>query len=92
MLFEYDPRKSDANHVKHGIGFAEARALWDDMDRIELAARSETESRYAVIGNIAGVMWTVICTNRGETVRIISARRSRKEEAALYEREKNTIR
>ena len=57
--------------------------------RIELAAHSETEPRYAVIGRMMEAIWTAVCTNRNGRVRIISVRRSRKEEEALYEREKS---
>jgi hypothetical protein len=30
MEFEYDPQKSEANFIKHGIDFEEAKYLWDD--------------------------------------------------------------
>ena len=92
MQYEYDPAKSAANKEKHGIDFEEAQALWLDEYRIELDTRSETEARYAVIGQMPGQIWTAICTDRGRNIRIISVRRARKEEAALYEQEKNNYR
>ncbi len=96
MQYEYAPAKSAANKEKHGIDFEEAQALWLDEYRIELDTRSETEARYAVIGQMpgqrSGQMWTAICTDRGRNIRIISVRRARKEEAALYEQEKNNYR
>jgi uncharacterized protein len=83
--FEFDPVKSASNLEKHGIDFTTAQALWDDVMRVEIPARTADESRWLVIGQIAGKHWSVVVTYRGQRVRIISARRSRKEEAALYE-------
>ncbi len=92
MQYEYDPAKSAANKEKHGLDFEEAQALWRDEDRIELDTRSESEARYAVIGRMFGHMWTAICTDRGQSIRIISVRRARKEEVALYEQAKDNNR
>lgn len=85
MKFEYDPAKSHSNQAKHGIDFEEAQALWDDECRLEIPARFRGEDRFALIGRIHEIMWTAIYTLRGETIRLISCRRSRKEEVALYE-------
>ena len=85
MEFEFDPEKSDKNKKKHGIDFYEAQALWDDPDLIEIPARTEDEPRLMVIGKIAGVHWSGVITYRGDAVRIISVRRSRKEEIEIYE-------
>ncbi len=85
MEFEFDPAKSASNLEKHGIDFTAAQALWDDAARVEVPARTADEPRWVVIGQIAGKHWSVVVTYREHRVRIISARRSRKEEAALYE-------
>lgn len=85
MEFEYDETKSKRNKGKHGIDFVEAQLLWDDPERIEIPARTEDEPRYLVIGKISETHWSVIITYREEKVRIISARRSRKEEIEIYE-------
>ncbi len=85
MIFEFDPEKSEANKGKHGIDFVEAQALWDDTDFIEIPARSLDEPRSLVIGKIADKHWSGIITYREERVRIISVRRSRKEEVEVYE-------
>jgi uncharacterized protein len=53
--------------------------------RIEIPARTEDEPRWLVAGQIDGKHWSVVVTYRGDQVRIISARRSRKEEVTLYE-------
>lgn len=85
MEFEYDPDKSAANKMKHGIDFREAQALWDDIDYIEIPAVTSDEPRFLVIGKIDGRHWSGVITYRGERVRIISVRRSRKEEVDIYE-------
>ncbi len=84
-LFEFDPAKSTANQHKHGIDFVEAQAIWKDIDFIEVEARSDDEPRSLVVGLIEGKHWSAIVTYRGEAVRIISVRRSRDSEVALYE-------
>ena len=85
MEFEFDPKKSERNKQKHGIDFYEAQAMWNDPDLIEIAARTTDESRYLVIAKIAGKHWSGIITYRSNAVRIISVRRSRKEEIDIYE-------
>ena len=85
MLFEFDVAKSLGNKAKHGIDFVEAQALWHDEQLIEIAARTEDEPRFAVIGLIDGKHWSAVITYRGEAVRLISVRRSRDEEVAFYE-------
>jgi uncharacterized DUF497 family protein len=83
--FEFDPAKSAANFEKHGIDFARVQALWQDVMRVEIPARTVDEPRWLVIGRIDGKHWSVVVTHREGRARIISARRSRKEEVALYE-------
>ena len=85
MEFEFDPSKSDDNKKKHGIDFYEAQALWDDPDLIEIPVKTSDEPRFFVIGKISGKYWSVVITYRGEKTRIISVRRSRKEEVDIYE-------
>jgi len=85
MEFQFDPKKSDKNKNKHGIDFQAAQLLWDDPDLIEIPAKTTDESRFLVIGKIAGKHWSGIVTYRGSSVRIISVRRSRKEEIDIYE-------
>jgi len=82
---EFDPQKNLANKKKHGIDFIEAQLLWEDPDRIEIPARTTDEPRFFIIGKIAGKLWSAIFTYRDQHIRIISVRRSRKEEIELYE-------
>jgi uncharacterized protein len=84
MPFEFDAGKSVGNKRKHGIDFGSAQALWDDPDLVEIPARTQ-ELRFLIIGRIKGKHWTGIITYRAENIRIISVRRSRPEEIAIYE-------
>ena len=85
MEFEFDPLKSESNKSKHGIDFVEAQLLWEDSDRVIIPAKIIDEQRYVIIGKIAGKHWSGVFTYRGETIRVISVRRSRKEEVEHYE-------
>jgi uncharacterized DUF497 family protein len=85
MDFEFDAKKSSSNGEKHGIDFYEAQELWDDPDVIEIPLKTSDEQRSLVIGKIAGKDWSAIITYRAGKVRIISVRRSRKEELDIYE-------
>ena len=83
--FEFDPVKSSSNLVKHNIDFVEAQILWNDPMLLEIAAKTEDEPRYLVIGLIDGKYWSAVITYQGTTIRLISVRRARTEEVALYE-------
>ena len=85
MEFEFDPKKSESNKQKHGIDFYEAQELWDDPDFIEIPVMTSDEPRFLVIGKISEKHWSGIITYRSGKIRIISVRRSRKEEVELYE-------
>ena len=85
MEFEFDEQKSGANKSKHGLDFVEAQELWHDAHALEIPARTEDEPRSMVIGKIEEQHWSAIITQRGEKIRLISVRRSRKEERELYE-------
>ena len=85
MDFEFDPDKSVVNLKKHGIDFLEAQALWEDVDRLLVPARTQGEARYMLVGKIGQKHWSAIFTYRGEVIRIISVRRARKEEVDIYE-------
>jgi uncharacterized protein len=85
MQFEFDPEKSANNVTKHGIDFDAAQALWDD-DYLHVApATTIDEERFLAIGKIKTQHWTAIYTYRNTNIRLISVRRSRKEEIGYYE-------
>ncbi len=83
MEFEFDPEKDQANQEKHRIDFARAQQLWHGPS-VDFAARQEYENRFARIGLLKGKLYTCIYTLREDRIRIISCRRSRKNEEVLY--------
>jgi len=85
MEFEFDLKKSQSNKQKHDIDFYEAQVLWDDPDVIEIPLKTSDEPRFLVIGKILGKHWSGVVTYRSNKTRIISVRRSRKEEVDIYE-------
>ncbi len=85
LEFEFDPVKSASNAEKHGIDFNAVQAIWQDVMRVEIPARTADGPRWLVTGQSDGKHWPVVVTYLGQRIRIISARQSRKEEVALYE-------
>ncbi len=87
MDFEYDPHKSRANQHKHGLSLEEAIELWR-VNAVEVPAYVSDEPRFMRIGRIGEKFYSCIFTVRTNKIRLISARRSRQNEEALYH-EKN---
>lgn len=80
--FDWDPNKNVRNEFKHGISLAAASALWSGPV-VTLPSKYPGEFRHLAIGLIEGLHWPVIFAPRGNTLRLISARRSRKNEKEL---------
>lgn len=85
MDFEFDPQKSQANQIKHGIDFEQAQELWKDPDGIGFPGKSDDEERFALLAMAKGKLWVAFYTYREDKIRIISTRRARKNERTLYE-------
>ena len=88
-LFEFAAAKSAANLTRHGIDFESAQRLWEDEELIEVYSRADDELRNVAIGVLENKHWTAVITYRGEYIRIISVRRSRLREVALYESQRS---
>lgn len=84
-VFEFDSKKSESNQNKHGIDFVAAQRLWSDPMLLEIPAKTDDEPRFLVIGLIDGKHWSAVTTYRGAHIRLISVRRARSEEVAMYE-------
>lgn len=87
MIFEFDGSKSESNRRKHDIDFVAAQRLRQDTHRVEVVARTVDEPRWVAIGVIDGRHWSAVYTLRGGRIRLISVRRARREEVAIYESE-----
>jgi uncharacterized DUF497 family protein len=86
MGFEFDPVKSESNRAKHGINFKQARAIWNDLV-VTFSSQQAGEPRKLVIGKMGVTYWTAIITERGENIRIISVRKARTNEKAIYNKQ-----
>lgn len=94
--FEWDPRKARQNLKRHGVAFERAATLF--LDRSALSefdeVHSEGEERWITLGvDETGVVLVVCHTFRDDTessarLRLISARKATKREAAEYGRRK----
>jgi len=85
ITFEFNEQKSQANLLKHGVNFIDAQVLWNDPRLLEIPAKTEDEPRYLIVGLISEKHWSAVITYRNANIRLISVRRSRPEEVALYE-------
>ncbi|MBF2055782.1 MAG: BrnT family toxin [Cyanobacterium sp. T60_A2020_053] len=84
--FEWDEQKNIKNQEKHGIRFEDAIPVFDNDMLIEIDNRFDYgEIRCKAIGKTIAVYFTVIYTERGEKIRIISARKSHKKEKVKYD-------
>ena len=88
MGFQWDLKKAAANIRKHGVDFADAIGIFEDIYALTLREEAhQSESRFVTIGSdfLARVV-TVVYTMRDDDYRIISARQSTKTERKEYER------
>lgn len=94
MKFEWDDKKNQANIKKHGIDFADAVYVFADPLALNIPddEHSNDEDRWIILGrNLQSTVLLVVHTFReGDAIRIISARKSTKNEQRIYEmRSKN---
>ena len=87
MGFEWDKVKCRINVAKHGIDFADAVAVFEDplaVSRSESQMRGE--QRFLALGQDGFGRLLVVCySERGQNIRIISARLATKGERNAYE-------
>jgi uncharacterized protein len=90
MQFEWDNKKAKLNLKKHGVNFAEAQTVFDDIFCIEFydPKHSIEEHRFLIVGESnAGRLLIISFTERENLIRIISAREITAQERKDYERE-----
>lgn len=88
LEFEWDAAKAASNEAKHGVPFREAASAFaDPLGRIvEDPRHSVGEARFVLLGlSERQRLLAVMFTERGETVRLISARRATRHEQRTYE-------
>lgn len=83
--FEWDEAKNAANLAKHGISFEEASTIFDGPVFTQVDEEHHSEVREISFGLIGGaVVACVVHTQRGDGIRIISARKATKAERNLF--------
>ena len=88
MNFEWDESKARINRRKHGVRFEDACSLFDDPFAIifDDQDHSLVEQREIIIGTNSAYRLQVVCfVQRGDTVRLISARSATSQERKDYE-------
>jgi len=88
LAFEWDPQKATANQRKHGVTFDEAVTAFGDLFGIVVddPRHSVVEDRMALLGySQANRLLAVMFTERGDRVRLISARTATRRERKTYE-------
>ena len=88
MKFEWDSQKAVSNQLKHGVSFQEAASVLSDSLSITYhdPDHSTTEHRFITVGiSQSGRVLMVAHTDRRDNIRIISARRTTRQERRYYE-------
>ena len=88
MKFEWDREKAASNLSKHGVSFGEAKTVFDDPLMIDFydPDHSYDEHRYIIIGeSLQDRLLLVSYTERGDAIRLISARSVTRREREIYE-------
>jgi uncharacterized DUF497 family protein len=88
LQFEWDPRKAASNLVKHGVSFQEAASVFGDaLGRMVADSRHSSEEERLVLLGLSEEkrLLAVMFVERGEAIRIISARPATRRERKDYE-------
>ena len=90
LTFEWDSRKASANLSKHGVKFETAATVFGDPSSLTIPDpdHSVMERRFITMGRaFDGKLLVVVHTDRGDNIRIISARGASRRERKLFEEE-----
>ena len=88
MEFTWDENKEEANLSTHGVSFDEASTVFEDILYVDFydPDHSYNEHRYVIIGQSnRGRLLIVSYTERGDAIRLISARKTTRRERQYYE-------
>ena len=86
MDYQWDANKSATNLKKHRVDFADAVTVFSDDFALTIPDDYPDEERFVTIGMDAlGRILVVIYTWRGDSIRIISARKATNRERKQYE-------
>ncbi len=88
IIFEWDEKKAEQNIRKHSVSFEEAATVFSDHFSITIydPLHSKDEDRFVILGmSENNRLLVVIHTERGDKIKIISARKATKKERRQYE-------
>ena len=88
LTFEWDKRKAASNRRKHSVTFEEATTVFGDPLSLTVTdpLSSRGEHRFVIIGlSHKSRLVVVVHTERGDNIRIFSARRATRREKTTYE-------
>ena len=88
MNFEWDDNKATSNLSKHKVSFEEAKTVFDDPLYVDFydPDHSDDEERYLIVGELnRGRLLIVSYTERGDSIRLISAREVTQSEREAYQ-------
>lgn len=92
IMFSWDDKKNEANKIKHGVSFDEAKTVFYDENAIRYfdPDHSDDEDRFLIVGVSQRLRILIVChcfREEGSIIRIISARKGTKREEENYWRE-----
>jgi uncharacterized protein len=90
LEFVWDPAKAVANIRRHGVSFPEASTAFADPNSLTVPDpdHSATEERWILLGlSTRSRLLIVAHTERGDVIRLISARKATRKERTVYEEE-----
>ena len=89
-MLVWDDAKRKSNLEKHGLDFKDAQLVYDNPDKCTYDTSRQGEQRWMdlAVAVIQGRLLTLIYTERGDNVRVISFRPASREEREQYERDK----
>ncbi len=86
MEFEWDEVKNQQNIVKHRIDFEDARRIFEKPLVVRADDRKDYgENRLIALGDLNGIVVTMVFTKRENSIRIISVRKANKHERKVYQ-------
>jgi uncharacterized DUF497 family protein len=87
MGYDWDDRKNRSNRRKHGISLEDAAAVFDDPGSVEWICSDpgDPEIRYMIVGRLGWKLISVVYTERGDSIRLISAREANRDERRTYD-------
>jgi uncharacterized DUF497 family protein len=88
LQFEWDARKAATNRRKHKVSFEEAATAFADPASLTIPdpGHSDREDRFVLLGrSFLGRLLVVVHAERGDNIRIISARKATRNETVQYD-------